>query len=53
MKATVRVLRKEVGAVETDALQERLGAPSDTEVLIEEMQGDDRFAFIYRAKYRI
>jgi hypothetical protein len=53
MRATVRVLRKEVGAVETEALQERLGAPSDTEVVVEELRSDDRLPFIYRAKYRI
>lgn len=52
-KATVRVPRKEVGHYDTPDLQTKLGMPAHAELLIDEgMEQDDKFAFIYRAKYR-
>lgn len=53
IKNVVRVPRKEVGLVEPDDMLTRLAAPSNTEVVIDEvMVAEDKFAFIYRARYR-
>jgi hypothetical protein len=53
LKTTVRVPRKEVGNVESLDLQAKLGMSDRTELLIDEtMDQEDKFAFIYRAKYR-
>ncbi len=53
LKTVIRVPRKVVGSVETTDLQARLLMPSNSELLIDEtLQHEDKFAFIYRAKYR-
>jgi hypothetical protein len=53
LKTVVRVPRKEVGFVEPDAMLSRLEAPANTEIVVdEELEAKDKFAFIYRAKYR-
>jgi hypothetical protein len=53
VKTVMRVPRKEVGFMEAPDLQARLEAPLNTEVVIDEtLDQDDKFAFIYRAKYR-
>jgi hypothetical protein len=53
LKAVMRVPRKEVGYVEASGLQARLEAAPNTELVIDEtVDQDDRFAFVYRAKYR-
>ncbi len=53
LKTVVRVPRKEVGNVEKSDLKARLDASALTEILIDEaVDQDDKFAFIYRAKFR-
>ena len=53
MKAVYRVARKEVGEMEASALIERVGLSPNTDVQFAELeQKEDKFAFIYRAKYR-
>jgi hypothetical protein len=53
IKTVIRVPRKEVGNVEALDLQTRLLMPSHSELLVDEtIQLEDKFAFIYRAKYR-
>jgi len=52
MKATYRVLQKDVGQVDSQALVKRPGMPVDTTIEIEESPIKDKFAFIYRARYR-
>jgi hypothetical protein len=53
LKTTVRVPRKEVGNVEALDLQTKLRMSDSVELLIDEaMEQDDKFTFIYRAKFR-
>lgn len=53
LRRTVRVPRKEAGHYEAPDLQSKLGTDAHVELLIDEtMAQDDKFAFIYRAKYR-
>jgi hypothetical protein len=53
IKSVMRMPRKEVGSVEASDLGARLETPARTEIIIDEaLQQDDKFAFIYRAKYR-
>src|SRR5262249_32876866 len=53
VKSVIRVPRKEVGFVEPADLFSRLDTPANTEIVIdEEMEAADKFAFIYRARYR-
>ena len=53
VKTVVRVPRKEVGFVEPAEILERLDTPPNAEIVIdEELKAEDKFAFIYRAKYR-
>ena len=54
LKIVYRVSRKEVGQLEADALRVRLELPSDTEIELEEIaEEEDKFVYIYRAKYRV
>ena len=51
---TIRVQRKEIGDIEQTELIPRLSKSKDISVEVEELgQTVDKFAFIYRAKYRI
>ena len=53
VKPVYRVPRKELGDVEESALAQRLSLPSQAEIdITEETLADDKFAFIYRARYR-
>ncbi len=53
VKTVIRVPRKEVGFVEPADMLTRLETPANAEIVIdEEMEAEDKFAFIYRAKYR-
>lgn len=53
IKNVVRVPRKEVGSMDTSDIQLRMDAPAHAELFIDEtMTADDKFAFVYRAKYR-
>lgn len=53
LKAKVHVPRKEVGHYETPDLQAKLHMGNQVELFIDEtIKQDDKFAFIYRAKYR-
>ncbi|GEM_PF-1294583 len=53
VKTVVRVPRKEVGFVEPADMLSRFETPANTEIVIdEELEAEDKFAFIYRAKYR-
>jgi hypothetical protein len=52
-KTIMRLPRKEVGNADALDLRERLSLPAPTELEIDEtLERTDRFAFIYRAKYR-
>jgi hypothetical protein len=53
VKTVVRVPRKEVGFMEPAEMLKRLDTPANVEIVIdEELEAKDKFAFIYRAKYR-
>jgi hypothetical protein len=53
MKTVIRVPRKEAGFVEPAEILTRLETPANVEIVIdEELEAEDKFAFIYRAKYR-
>jgi hypothetical protein len=53
MKTVVRVPRKEVGFVEPDDMLARLETPATAQLVIDEnLEAEDKFPFIYRAKYR-
>ena len=53
LKTVIRVPRKEVGFVEPADMLTRLETPANAEIVIdEEMEAEDKFAFIYRANYR-
>lgn len=52
-KAVYRVPRKEVGEMEATTFIDRVGLSPNTNIEFEELeQREDKFAFIYKAKYR-
>jgi hypothetical protein len=54
VRTIYRLPRKEIGDMESSALLRRLNVPDEARVEIEELrQTDDKFEFIYIAKYRI
>lgn len=53
MKPKYRVPQKDVGPVDSQALVMRLGMHKDTKIEIEKSLTKDKFAYIYRAKYRV
>ncbi|BBO06295.1 hypothetical protein SG09_56450 [Bradyrhizobium ottawaense] len=53
VRTVIRVPRKEVGFVEPTEILSRLDTPANVEIDIDEkLEAEDKFAFIYRAKYR-
>ncbi|MGY3531168.1 HKD family nuclease [Bradyrhizobium sp. USDA 4516] len=53
VRTVIRIPRKEMGFVEPAQILTRLEAPGNVEIVIDEgLEAEDRFAFIYRAKYR-
>ena len=53
VKTVVRIPRKEVGSVDPADIRSRLDTPANAEIVIdEEFEAEDKFTFIYRAKYR-
>ena len=53
IKGVIRAARKEVGAMEAEEMRERFQPGEQIELIVEEkLDQKDKFAFIYRAKYR-
>ncbi|MGJ5049948.1 hypothetical protein ACQR09_23015 [Bradyrhizobium oligotrophicum] len=53
VKKVIRVPRKEVGFVEPTEMLARLETKENVEIVVdEELKAEDKFAFVYRAKYR-
>jgi len=52
LKVTYRVPQKEVGSESPEDLFSRLRLPKDTHVEVDRSSREDKFEFIYRAKYR-
>lgn len=52
IKTVTHLPRKEVGSVDAFELQNRLPVTGTELIIHEDLEEDDKFAFIYRAKYR-
>jgi len=52
MRSVTHLPRKEVGFVDASELQNRLPIKGTELIIHEDLEQDDKFAFIYRAKYR-
>lgn len=53
IRTVIRVPLKEVGSVEPDEMLTRLDTAPNVEIVVDEgFEAEDKFAFIYRAKYR-